>query len=188
MYYRRLIMSQDSQSHCQSKFHGKIRCAILLPLRPEINDHNWNVTNKAGLIQISPSREGPWTTMKLNYAAPAACWRFGNDVVASEVSVNNGNRYVDIRSLVSVTNNTDFFIDLLLKSNSSEYQSSMDEEGEALDKRFDARKIETEEFFEIEKYAPSAGWISYSSSIPIANQSKHFSENDGHKVRTEKNI
>ncbi|RWV92047.1 hypothetical protein BHE74_00014745 [Ensete ventricosum] len=64
------------------------------------DDHDSAITNKAGFIQISPTREGPWTIMRLNYAAPAACWRFGNDVVASEVSVKNGNRYVEIRSLV----------------------------------------------------------------------------------------
>ncbi|WOL09557.1 hypothetical protein Cni_G18310 [Canna indica] len=174
----------DCQSNDQSKLHGRIRCAILFPGRAEIknDDHNSSITNKAGFIQISPTREGPWTTMRLNYAAPAACWRFGNDVVASEVSVKNGNRYVDIRSLVSVTNHTDFFIDLCLKSKtSSEYQSSSDEEGNAVSTRFDKNRFETEEFFEVEKYDPSYGWISCSSSIPFANQSKPFSSDDGNR-------
>ncbi|RRT78643.1 hypothetical protein B296_00017585 [Ensete ventricosum] len=38
------------------------------------DDHDSAITNKAGFIQISPTREGPWTIMRLNYAAPAACW------------------------------------------------------------------------------------------------------------------
>jgi vacuolar protein sorting-associated protein 13A/C len=71
---------------------------------------------KSGFLQVSPSIEGPWTTVRLNYAAPAACWRLGNDVVASEVSMQDGNRYVNVRSLVSVENNTDFLLDLCLQS------------------------------------------------------------------------
>lgn len=70
---------------------------------------------KSGFIQVSPSIEGPWTTVRLNYASPAACWRLGNDVVASEVSMHDGNRYVNVRSLVSVENNTDYLLDLCLK-------------------------------------------------------------------------
>nr|XP_009413254.1 PREDICTED: uncharacterized protein LOC103994598 isoform X1 [Musa acuminata subsp. malaccensis] len=178
----------DCQSDRQSKFQGRIRCAILLPMEPESknDDHDSAITNKAGFIQISPTREGPWTIMRLNYAAPAACWRFGNDVVASEVSVKNGNRYVEIRSLVSVTNNTDFFIDLCLKSNSSsEYSRSADEEINIPDRGFDVNKFEMEEFFEIEKNDPLVGWISCSSRIPFASHPKQFSsdgENQGQSV------
>lgn len=179
-------MNQDCQSDRQSKFQGRIRCAILLPMEPESknDDHDSAITNKAGFIQISPTREGPWTIMRLNYAAPAACWRFGNDVVASEVSVKNGNRYVEIRSLVSVTNNTDFFIDLCLKSNSSsEYSRSADEEINIPDRGFHVNKFEMEEFFEIEKNDPLVGWISCSSRIPFASHPKQFSSDGENQVR-----
>nr|GEW79811.1 pleckstrin homology (PH) domain-containing protein [Tanacetum cinerariifolium] len=73
----------------------------------------------SGYLQISPSREGPWTTVRLNYVAHAACWPLGNAVVASEVIVEDGNRYVNIRSLVSVSNTTDIVLDLCLQLNSS---------------------------------------------------------------------
>ncbi|KAI8030539.1 hypothetical protein LOK49_LG01G00241 [Camellia lanceoleosa] len=72
-------------------------------------------TDVSTVPDFSPAREGPWTTVRLNYAAPAACWRLGYDIVASEVSIKDGNRYVNIRSLVSVCNNTDFTLDVCLK-------------------------------------------------------------------------
>ncbi|GER35434.1 pleckstrin homology (PH) domain-containing protein [Striga asiatica] len=72
-----------------------------------------------GSIQISPSADGPWTMVRLNYGSPSACWQLGNDLVASEVSVNDGNRYVSIRSLVSVRNNTDVTLDFCLSLQSA---------------------------------------------------------------------
>lgn len=110
----------------------------------------------SGYIQISPSREGPWTTVKLNYIAHAACWPLGNAVVASEVIVEDGNRYVNIRSLVSVSNNTDLVLELCLH---------LDASNENLDRIDDARKesltneIKRDEFFETEKLDPAVGWV-----------------------------
>ncbi|XP_021892866.1 uncharacterized protein LOC110810873 isoform X2 [Carica papaya] len=101
----------------KSKKCGKIRFSVLLSPQPEIEENNKSFflgARKSGLIQISPTMEGPWTTVKLNYATPAACWRLGNDVIASEVSVKDGNRYMTIRSLVAICNNTDFLLDLCL--------------------------------------------------------------------------
>ncbi|EOA17894.1 hypothetical protein CARUB_v10006303mg [Capsella rubella] len=101
----------------QKKNYGKIRCAVLLPAKSNVVDRNNSSSEKkSGFLQVSPSIEGPWTTVRLNYAAPAACWRLGNDVVASEVSMQDGNRYVNVRSLVSVENNTDFLLDFCLQS------------------------------------------------------------------------
>lgn len=57
--------------------------------------------------------------MRLNYVAHVACWPLGNVVVASEVLVEDGNRYVNIRSLVSVTNNTDLVLELCLQLDAS---------------------------------------------------------------------
>uniref|UniRef100_A0A1J3IIE4 Putative vacuolar protein sorting-associated protein 13A n=1 Tax=Noccaea caerulescens TaxID=107243 RepID=A0A1J3IIE4_NOCCA len=100
----------------QRKNCGKIRCAVLLPAKTKVVDQSKSSGGKkSGFIQVSPSIEGPWTTVRLNYASPAACWRLGNDVVASEVSMHDGNRYVNVRSLVSVENSTDYLLDLCLK-------------------------------------------------------------------------
>lgn len=57
--------------------------------------------------------------MRLNYVVHVACWPLGNVVVASEVLVEDGNRYVNIRSLVSVTNNIDLVLQLCLQIDAS---------------------------------------------------------------------
>lgn len=119
------IQGNDSKKSC-----GRVRCCILLSPIHEIENNNQNTISnrRSGFIQISPSREGPWTTVRLNYAAPAACWRLGNAVVASEVSVKDGNRYVDIRSLVTVHNATEFILELSLVSQTSrERMGSLDD-------------------------------------------------------------
>lgn len=106
----------DARESC-----GKVRCRILLSPEPVNENTNESAIRSrgSGFLQISPSREGPWTTVRLNYAAPAACWRLGNDVVASELSIMEGSRYVNIRSLVSVCNCTEFMLELCLVSQES---------------------------------------------------------------------
>ncbi|KAF2308991.1 hypothetical protein GH714_042439 [Hevea brasiliensis] len=149
-----VICMQTANLGDKHKSSGRIRCAVLLSPGSDIEDRNDvpNNDRKSGFIQISPSMQGPWTSVRLNYAAPAACWRLGNDVVASEVSVQDGNRYVNIRSLVTVCNNTDFILDLHLVSN----DASKPEELQSSD------RAETDEFFETEIYNPTVGWVSYS--------------------------
>uniref|UniRef100_A0A7N1A9Q6 Peroxin/Ferlin domain-containing protein n=1 Tax=Kalanchoe fedtschenkoi TaxID=63787 RepID=A0A7N1A9Q6_KALFE len=144
---------------------GRISCAVLFSSDPdtEINQ-NTEIGNKySGFIQISPTKEGPWTSVRLNYAAPAACWRLGNDVVASEVIVRDGNRFVNIRSLVSVRNSTEFTLDVCLElKNTSETVGCMNKEMET-EGRHDCNRIFSDEYFETEKYDPSVGWVSCSS-------------------------
>lgn len=155
-------MSNVIQDDNHKKLGGKIRCAVLLSPRSEgeISDQYDNSKTKSGFIQISPRREGPWTTVRLNYAAPAACWRLGNDVVASEVRVRDGNRYVNIRSLVSVRNSTDFVLDLCLVPNvSMENVSSTDNSSTPEGLQTHSNKFQTDEFLETEKYSPTTGWV-----------------------------
>jgi len=145
----------------------KLQCAILVH-NSEIESNN-QLSNydvrKRGFIQISPSKEGPWTTVRLNYAAPAACWRLGNSVVASEASVKDGNRYVNIRSLVSVRNNTDFVLDLCLTSKvSSEKMNLLKSSSNSESIQTESYRIQTEEFFETEKLTPEIGWVRCSGS------------------------
>ncbi|PON47154.1 Vacuolar protein sorting-associated protein, partial [Parasponia andersonii] len=125
------IQGKDYRESC-----GRVRCCILISARsePENIEQSAISNQRSGFIQISPSKEGPWTTVRLNYAAPAACWRLGNDVVASEVSVKDGNRYVSIRSLVSVSNATEFALELCLVSQASrENNAASDPEGLQID-------------------------------------------------------
>lgn len=154
----------------QDAYYGKpckLQCAILVHnSETEINNQlsNYDV-HKRGFIQISPSKEGPWTTVRLNYAAPAACWRLGNAVVASEASVKDGNRYVNIRSLVSVRNNTDFVLDLCLTSKVSlEKMNLLKSSSNSESIQTESYRIQTEEFFETEKLTPQIGWILCSGS------------------------
>ncbi|XP_039123130.1 uncharacterized protein LOC120259563 isoform X5 [Dioscorea cayenensis subsp. rotundata] len=180
-------LSRMNLRECQSdvhKNHGRVRCAVLIsPRAVKDGKQGSSHSSKPGFIQISPAKEGPWTSVRLNYAAPAACWRLGYDVIASEVTVKDGNRYVSIRSLVSITNNTDFVIELRLKSKSSkESISSNGGNKDSGSSESDQKTVGTEEFFEIEKYSPSLGWISCSQHLPVSSQSKPESsggENQG---------
>uniref|UniRef100_A0A0E0MAV7 PH domain-containing protein n=1 Tax=Oryza punctata TaxID=4537 RepID=A0A0E0MAV7_ORYPU len=125
------LTSTKTVEHQSVKSSGKIRFAVLISGRASTKQGSRanQARSKAGYIQISPSKEGPWTNMKLNYAVPAACWRFGNCVIASEATVKEGNRYISMRSLVSITNTTDFIVDLRLKGRYSRSAQS-DGQGE----------------------------------------------------------
>lgn len=167
------LSSSNSMTMTQGDEHtkssGRIRCAVLLSPRSEAMDKDevFIGKRKSGFIQISPSMEGPWTTVRLHYAAPAACWRLGNDVIASEVSVRDGNIYVNMRSLVSVRNNTDFILELCLvpktsKENIRNIRSlSIASKPEGL--QIDGSTVQTDEIFETENYNPSLGWVGYSN-------------------------
>uniref|UniRef100_A0A0Q3N5I8 PH domain-containing protein n=1 Tax=Setaria italica TaxID=4555 RepID=A0A0Q3N5I8_SETIT len=124
------LMSTKTVEPETVKPSGKIRFAVLVSGRASVQQGKTTSSgrSKTGYIQISPSKEGPWTDMKLNYAVPAACWRFGNCVIASEATVKEGNRYLSIRSLVSVTNTTNFVVDLRLKGRFAQSARS-DEQG-----------------------------------------------------------
>ncbi|XP_031385571.1 uncharacterized protein LOC116199374 isoform X2 [Punica granatum] len=144
---------------------GRIRCSILFSPGSEVDDSSLT-DRRSGFIQISPTKEGPWTTVRLNYAAPAACWRLGNNVVASEVSVKDDHRYVDIRSLVSMRNNTDFTLDLCLKLKGlGDGTRQFDDVIEVEELQMNGEKVERDEYFETQKYDPSIGWVS-SSTLP----------------------
>ncbi|CAA6669756.1 unnamed protein product [Spirodela intermedia] len=162
------------------KSSGRIRFSVLLQERSEVVNHGKDTSSGSnGFIQISPTRYGPWTTVRLNYAAPAACWRLGNDVIASEVNILDGNRYVNIRSLVSVTNKTDFVIEFRLKTKAS------GEDLVTLDTRIqkdqDSRHSvirETDELFETENYISSVGWVGSSSQMPFSDQPTQSDSSD----------
>ncbi|GJX33564.1 pleckstrin domain superfamily protein [Tanacetum coccineum] len=119
--YKWLELSPANSTKTSTQVCGRIKCVVLLSPRSSVPNTGKGFTGdrSSGYLQISPSREGPWTTVRLNYVAHAACWPLGNAVVASEVIVEDGNRYVNIRSLVSVSNTTDIVLDLCLQLNSS---------------------------------------------------------------------
>lgn len=158
-----IFMQNMSQGNNCKRSCGRMRCAILLSPRSEVQNSDQSAISdrKSGFIQISPSREGPWTTVRLNYAAPAACWRLGNDVVASEVSVKDGNRYVNIKSLVSVCNKTDFILDLCLVPQVSGEDQTLIDSSTSEDLPINCKRLQTDDYFETEKYSPTIGWVSF---------------------------
>lgn len=155
-----------TQGDTRKRSHGRLRCAVFLSPKYEVEENKGSFISerkRSGFIQISPTKEGPWTTVRLNYASPAACWRLGNDVVASEVNVKAGNRYVNIRSLVSVRNNTDFVLELCLEPRKSLQRKRQLIDGSRCEDNIQINSNEgshIEEFFETEKYNPSIGWVS----------------------------
>ncbi|OMP08179.1 Vacuolar protein sorting-associated protein 62 [Corchorus olitorius] len=156
-----LSLNRTQPNMSEKNSSGKLRCAAVLSPKLNIDQSNelFLAGRKSGFIQISPSMEGPWTTVQLNYAAPAACWRLGNAVIASEVSVKDGNRYVNIRSLVSVHNNTDFILDLCLVCKASTEMMEPPTDISMPEGLLDDNRIQTDEFFETEKYDPHIGWV-----------------------------
>lgn len=152
----------------------------------EVQNSNQNSNNnvhKSGFIQISPSKEGPWTTVRLNYAAPAACWRLGNAVVASEASVKDGNRYVNIRSLVSVRNCTDFVLDLRLSSKiPSEKVNLLNNSSDSESTVTESSRIQTDEFYETEKLTAHSGWVRWSGYPGQHNTYKGKSHQDSPEI------
>ncbi|KAH9610754.1 hypothetical protein KSS87_017342 [Heliosperma pusillum] len=143
---------------------ARLKLSVLLSPKLESSSSNQHSTGgrKHGFIQISPTREGPWTVVRLNYGAPAACWRLGNDVVASEVIVQDGNRYVNIRSLVSVRNTTNFTLDVCLRAKVPSESKRLSNDLSSEKSTLDPEMIETVEFFEMEKFVPDVGWVSCS--------------------------
>ena len=150
------------------KTFGRIRCSVLLSPKSEVKYGEQSLTGdrRSGFIEISPTRGGPWTIVRLNYAAPAACWQFGNSLVASEVSVNDSNRYVIIRSMVSVRNDTDIVLDLCLKLSASS-QKNMPGEDEKMVVTRERNQFVTDEFFENEQYNPAVGWVENLDSLEV---------------------
>ncbi|OIV92802.1 hypothetical protein TanjilG_00936 [Lupinus angustifolius] len=167
-------LSAENSTDAYYKSPRKLRTAVLVH-SSEVENNNQPSNygeHKSGFIQISPSKEGPWTTVRLNYAAPAACWRLGNDVVASEVRVKDGNRYVNIRSLVSVRNNTDFVLDLCLTSkNSYEKMNLLENSNNSVSIQTESNRVQMDEFYETEKLTPHKDWVGCSGS-----PGQHFSE------------
>lgn len=142
---------------------GRIKCAVFLRPRMDIESFkSINGYKKSGSIQISPTPEGPWTTMRLNYGSPAACWRLGNNLVASEVRVNDGNRYVNIRSLVSVRNDTELTLDLCLKLRATNSDANL-VIGERKEVQYDGSEMATDELFETQIYSTTNGWFAYTN-------------------------
>lgn len=179
--WRQLCSTEARNDESKSRmYQGKIRCGIFISsiFTDEMYAKDHLFGTKPGVIQISPTREGPWTTVNLNYAASAVCWRMGHDSIAREVSVKGSDKYVIIRSLVSVLNQTDFSIELCLfsESSNSQLEDSNDHcqgHGQQISDNFSQ-----DEIFENEKYHPLLGWGSSCPGHLSPSDPGHWSMRD----------
>eukprot|EP01018_Ginkgo_biloba_P007916 Gb_35998 [translate_table: standard] len=180
--WRQLLPEEGRKEEAKCKeCQSKIRCAMFISSRlDDENAKSLSTGVKSGVIQIGPTREGPWTTVRLNYASSAACWRMGQDLIASEVSVKDGNKCVVIRSLVSVLNCTDFAIELRLCSESSSQQlESMDNSYREYERQTSDDNYTWDEIFENEKYHSVLGWGSSFPGHFVQSDPGHWSKRDG---------
>ena len=158
---------------------GRIRFSGQVQEKTEaLNDRKYINGGHNSFIQVSPTRYGPWTTVRLNYATPAACWRLGNDVIASEVSVLDGKRYVNIRSLACVINKTDYTVEICLRTKISSEDRVKDQ-----DSSHDVL-LEIDELFESETYEASIGWVGCSIQMRFSDQPIRRVTDAGSSVRS----
>jgi vacuolar protein sorting-associated protein 13A/C len=133
-------------------------------------------SHKPGMIEVSPSERGPWTQVGLNYALGPAPWYMGNTTLASEIVVVEGVKHLIVRTLVQLSNDTDFFLDVrlcpdfLLEGGSGldPIEVDVDETGAFVE----------EEVFEDERYQPLAGWGSAWPGHLLPTDPGHWSKRD----------
>lgn len=178
----RQLCSTESRNdeNKSSAYRGKIRCGMFISsiFTDEMYAKDLSFGTKPGDIQVSPAREGPWTTVNLNCAASAVCWRKGHDSIAREVSVKGSNKYLIIRSLVSVLNQTDFSIELCLFSESSNSQLEYSNDHCQGHEQQISDNFAQDEVFENEKYHPLLGWGSSCPGHLLPSDPGHWSMRD----------
>ena len=71
-------------------------------------------SQKFGAIEVSVTRNGPWSPVRLNYGLGPAPWHLGRDHLASEMVVHEGVKHLFIRTLVTLTNDTEYYLEARL--------------------------------------------------------------------------
>ncbi|BBN04917.1 vacuolar protein sorting-associated protein 13A/C [Marchantia polymorpha subsp. ruderalis] len=127
--------------------------------------------HESGTFQFSPSPEGPWSHVGLNYALGAAPWQVNKDIMASEFYVDGGVKHLIIRSLVVVQNGTDFDVEVSLCMVSAlGVKRAVRESG--------VGETVEEEVFENERYQPLSGWGSKWPGHLLPSDPGRYSDRD----------
>jgi len=109
---------------------------------------------KFGAIEVSVTRNGPWSPVRLNYGLGPAPWHLGRDHLASEMLVHEGVKHLFVRTLVTVINETEYHLEARL---CPDFLVGQETEGNVLDVNDSECSVE-EEVFENERKQPGKGW------------------------------
>lgn len=109
---------------------------------------------KFGAIEVSVTRNGPWSPVRLNYGLGPAPWHLGRDHLASEMLVHEGVKHLFVRTLVTLINETEHHLEARL---CPDFLVGQETEGSALDINDSEISVE-EEVFENERKQPGKGW------------------------------
>ncbi|CAI5954752.1 unnamed protein product, partial [Closterium sp. NIES-64] len=131
-------------------------------------------------FQMSLTKDGPWTPISSVYGGGVVSKQLGGMMLAVHVSMVEGEKHLNVRSLVTVVNKTEATLEVCLCPRSLLSQSSNDEHSSAtvhaaVSER--AREgasqdegggggVEVVEIFENERHLPFLGWSS-SNLLPI---------------------
>lgn len=105
-------------------------------------------------IEVSVTRNGPWSPVRLNYGLGPAAWHLGRDHLASEMLVHEGVKHLFVRTLVTVMNETEYHLEARL---CPDFLVGQETEVSALDVNYSDCSME-EEVFENERKQPGKGW------------------------------
>lgn len=109
---------------------------------------------KFGAIEVSVTRNGPWSPVRLNYGLGPAPWHLGRDHLASEMLVHEGVKHLFIRTLVTVVNETEYSLKARL---CPDFLVGQEPEKSEFDMNDPSWFVE-EEVFENERREPQKGW------------------------------
>ncbi|CAI5463253.1 unnamed protein product, partial [Closterium sp. Yama58-4] len=131
-------------------------------------------------FQMSLTKDGPWSPINSVYGGGVVSKQLGGTMLAVQVSMVEGEKHLNVRSLVTVVNKTESRLEVCLCPRSLLSQSSTDEHSSATvhaavseRARQDASQdegavggVEVVEIFENERHLPFLGWSS-SNLLPI---------------------
>lgn len=111
-------------------------------------------SQKFGAIDVSVTKNGPWSPVRLNYGLGPAPWHLGRDYLASEMVVHDGVKHLFIRTLVTLLNETDYYLEARLCPDFLVGQAT---EGGGLDDKILESSVE-DEVFENQRSQSGKGW------------------------------
>ena len=114
-----------------------------------------NGSQKFGGIEVSVTRNGPWSPVRLNYGLGPAPWHLGRDYLASEMVIHEGVKHLFVRTLVTLMNETECFLEARL---CPDFLVGQETDGNGLGVNNLENSVE-EEIFENQRTQPGKGWV-----------------------------
>lgn len=140
-------------------------------------------SQKFGAIEVSVTKNGPWSPVRLNYGLGPAPWHLGRDYLASEMVVHDGVKHLFVRTLVTVVNETEYQLEARL---CPDFLLGSEKDGNELDVNGSENAVE-EEVFENQRKQPGKAW----SHPTLPTDPGHFGTRDlsgSSKVQTFENF